>query len=555
MAWQDTSTISERPFRRDKVIQVRTGKIKPCFGLSDPSAIFKSAHSKAVKVSILGCEGDEHAYEHHGGPDKALMHYASQHYKQWQVEHPFNAHLFTPGGFGENIVSEVAEENSICIGDILSIGKDILVQVSEPRQPCYKLNHRFEIENMSLLSQNAGRTGWYYRVLREGYLQPGDKMELVERKYPQWTIRNLQRYLYEEPYRKDEGAMVELSGLPELGLEIRTIFENRRKKVFLNESMRLQGDRTDALKWSQYRLARRQEQTPKITSFEFEALNRDNNPTKAEPGTHVRVRLGRDGKLVRAYSVVKGDSNCFTLGIALEASSRGGSRYLHEQVSVGDILTFGEMKSDFGLNAAADEHIFIAGGVGITAFIASATKLQDQGTDYQLFYGVKSPCDVAFKEELACLGKNIRILDGSQGHRLNLLQIIGKAQSQTHIYVCGPERLLKEVMSTAQDLCFPVSHIHSEAFAVATSGDPFSVELIGSQKTLEIAAEQTLLDVLRDAGIDVPSSCEVGNCGTCRVGVRKGRVEHRGTGLIHEEKCRSMLSCVSRGIGHIELEL
>ncbi|RDW65490.1 hypothetical protein BP5796_10182 [Coleophoma crateriformis] len=555
MAIQDTATISAGSFKRDKIIQVRTGKVKPCFGLSDPSAIYKSPLTKPVRVTVLGCEGDEQAYEHHGGPDKALMHYASQHYKQWQIEYPFNAHLFTTGGFGENIVSQVAEESNICIGDILSLGKEILIQVSEPRQPCYKLNHRFEMKNMSLLSQNAGRTGWYYRVLREGNLQPGDEMFLVDRKYPQWTIRNMQRYLYEEPYRKDEKAMAELAELPELGLETRTIFANRLNKVFLNENMRLQGGGTDALKWTQYRLVRRQEQTPKITAFEFEALTWVDNPTKVEPGTHIRVKLGKDGRLVRAYSVVKGDSNCFTLGIALEESGRGGSQYIHEQVSVGDLLTFGEMKSDFALNKAADEHIFIAGGIGITAFVASATKLLNQSAKYHLFYAVKKACDIAFKDELAPLGKNITVLDGSQGQRLDLLKVIGKASSQTHVYVCGPERLLTAVQSTARELGFPASNVHFEAFVVATSGDPFMVGLVKSQKTLDVASEQTLLDVLRDAGLDIPSTCEVGNCGTCRVGVRKGRVEHRGTGLIDDEKCGSMLSCVSRGIGHIELEL
>jgi len=97
--------------------------------------------------------------------------------------------------------------------------------------------------------------------------------------------------------------------------------------------------------------------------------------------------------------------------------------------------------------------------------------------------------------------------------------------------------------------------LHFEKFEISTSGDPFTAQLAESKKKIEVNGEQTLLDALREAGLDVPSSCEAGNCGTCRVGVKGGRIEHRGTGLTEDEKCSSMLSCVSRGIGDIVLEL
>ena len=550
---QVDTTLTTTPFQNDTLLQVRTGRIRPTFGHSEPSGIFKTPRTKPIHLSTLGLEGDERAYEFHKGPDNALMHYPSQHYALWKLEHPENAHLFTVGAFGENLVTEKACEDNICIGDVFRIGKEALIQVSMPRQPCYKLNHRFEIKDMSLRSQTLNRTGWYYRMLKQGWLAAGDEIVLVERKHPKWTIVNVQHFLYKDI--KNQQAIEELAELPELAIEIRTILKNRLKKKFLDESRRLEGGKEMALTWSKYRLAEKRRETPRISSFVFEAVDPSQDPKIVEPGSHIRVKLGSSGKLVRAYSVINGNKNRFTLGVALEEASRGGSKYLHENVEVGGLVTFGEIKSDFPLSLAADRHIFIAGGIGITAFIASARKLQEQREDFHLYYAVRCSEDIAFVRHVEPLGPNISILDGSEGQRLDLSRIIQKADDQTHIYVCGPDRLMSAVTSVAGDLNFPQANIHFEAFTAATSGDPFEVELDESDKFLEVKEEQTLLDVLRDAGFEIPSSCEVGNCGTCRVGVKSGRVDHRGTGLMADEKRSAMLSCVSRGIGKVILDL
>ena len=101
----------------------------------------------------------------------------------------------------------------------------------------------------------------------------------------------------------------------------------------------------------------------------------------------------------------------------------------------------------------------------------------------------------------------------------------------------------------------PQDQVHFEAFEIAATGDPFTAELLSSQKTIEVSSSKTLLEALREAGIEVPSSCEAGNCGTCRVNVAKGRVDHRGTGLLDSDKEIAMLACASRGVGSIVLEL
>ncbi|TVY37682.1 Phthalate 4,5-dioxygenase oxygenase reductase subunit [Lachnellula occidentalis] len=542
----DDASLPTLPQHIDTIQQVRTGAIKPAFG--EHSGIFKTPQSSRVKVSFARCGSDERAWEGHAGPDNALHHYDARHYAVWRRELPECAHLFEPGAFGENIVSVGMSEQSVCIGDIWRFGEEVVVQVSKPRAPCYKLNHRFGVRDMSLRSQNARRTGWYYRVLKEGWIGAGDEIVLLERSIRGGLLRG---------DIKDEVAMKELAYLPELGEEIRNMFLNRlTKKIFIDDSLRLEGGEANVLKWTRYRLVSKTKETPRIYSFIFEAVTASKEAAKVEPGSHIRVKLGKEGKLVRAYSVVGGDANRFELGVALDkAESRGGSEYLHEAVKPGDILSFSEMESDFPVQENAECHVLIAGGIGITAFIASARHLQEQGSAFHLYYAVRSAGDVAFGRFIQTFGASVTVLDGARGQRLDIPGILEKHNDRTHVYVCGPDCLLSAVTTAAKDFNFPLSNIHSEAFVVETSGDPFSVELGKSGGTLDVKAEYSLLDVLRDAGFDIPSTCEVGNCGSCKVEVCSGKVEHRGTGLSRNEKKDAMLSCVSRGVGRITLDL
>ena len=312
------------------------------------------------------------------------------------------------------------------------------------------------------------------------------------------------------------------------------------------------------MKWSKYQLIEKKKQTETISSFVFSAIEKVDNPTKVMPGAHIRVKLGpKSGNLVRAYSVVDGDSNTFTLGIAHDANSRGGSKFMHEQLEAGDELVFSKMASDFPLweNGECDGHIFIAGGVGITAFLASARLLKEQGHSFKLYYATKREEDIAFRDILEDLCENVEFRVSEKDRRLDITNILSQASKKTHVYVCGPERLLNAVKETGKVIGFPEPNISSEAFVVSTSGDPFTVKIESQDKELCVKEEESLLDVLRSAGFDMASSCEVGNCGTCRIGVRKGRVEHRGTALLEDEKNGMLLSCVSRGIGTLVLDL
>lgn len=151
---------------------------------------------------------------------------------------------------------------------------------------------------------------------------------------------------------------------------------------------------------------------------------------------------------MRAYPVVGANSNRFELGVAFDKDiSRGGLQYLHENVNIGDELQFGVIKSEFLLQEDADAHVLIAGGIGITAFLATARFLQDQKAIYHLYYAMRSAEDLPFKQYLNALSEHLTILDGSKGQRLDIPKILGKAKTGTHIYSCGPDRLMSATTS------------------------------------------------------------------------------------------------------------
>ncbi|KAJ4134324.1 hypothetical protein NW765_008359 [Fusarium oxysporum] len=155
-------------------------------------------------------------------------------------------------------------ETNVCIGDIFRIGRDVIIQVSGPRQPCYKLNHRFQHKKISAMTQSSGRTGWYYRVLETGFIEQGDAMELVERINPTWSLSRVQKYLYHE--KDNIETFQELVSLPALSEEMVGIFQDRLDHGTEDMSGRLEGDGVPVV-WRPYKLASKTELTPRIKSF------------------------------------------------------------------------------------------------------------------------------------------------------------------------------------------------------------------------------------------------------------------------------------------------
>ena len=354
----------------------------------------------------------------------------------------------------------------------------------------------------------------------------------------------------------------------ELGAEARDAFwgrvVKRRARVRREERERERrekggvGGAGEEGKWRVFRVVERTRETGRVEGFVLEAVRKlggeEGEEVNLKPGTHVKVRLGNG--LVRAYSVVGGDRNRFQLGVALDEESRGGSRYLHETAVVGHEVEVGGFTGAVPFASAASHHVFVAGGVGITAFLELIERYASINLSVKLHYAVRSADEVPFRERLAKLGDKVVIYDKAAGQRLDIRHIIENMPWNSQLYFCGPKRLMDEAAKETRSCGVAEGEVHFEAFEADVSGDPFEAVVANKGgKTIKVGEEETLLECLQKEFGDIDSSCCVGNCGTCRVGLKGGRVDHRGTALTEEEKATSMLACVSRGIGSITIEI
>lgn len=176
------------------------------------TGFYKQAISGPVQLTRLGLSGDSVAdTANHGGPDKALLCYPASHYPRWSVEHP--ELQMGPGGFAENLTLSGVDEGGVCIGDRFRMG-DCEVQVSQPRQPCWKISRRWGVKTLTKQVTQTGRTGWYLRVINEGRIEAGQTLVLVERKHPDWTVTRANDVMFGR--ESDRIAVHELMGLESL---------------------------------------------------------------------------------------------------------------------------------------------------------------------------------------------------------------------------------------------------------------------------------------------------------------------------------------------------
>lgn len=190
------STMIESP-RAGSLVSIQVGKVNKYGDAAAKrpdekewtSAILKHKIGSLVYCTKLGLEGDEQAdRKHHGGPDKALLAYPYEHYDKWNEE--LSAHDWAPGGFGENLTITQFDESTVYIGDVFQIG-GVVVQVSEPRQPCYKLARKWGIKELPNLVMQNNRSGWYFRVMQPGEIYQGAEVKLIDRSNEEWSAAHV----------------------------------------------------------------------------------------------------------------------------------------------------------------------------------------------------------------------------------------------------------------------------------------------------------------------------------------------------------------------------
>ncbi len=293
--------------------------------------------------------------------------------------------------------------------------------------------------------------------------------------------------------------------------------------------------------------------TDRIVRLRLESPNGKPFPAWS-PGSHVDVVCGDTG-LSRQYSLCGDPSDRVGLEIAVlrDAESRGGSEWIHEHAHVGTSMEIRGPRNHFRLDTDVKRYVFIAGGIGVTPISAMAREALRTGTDYEFHYAGRSRASMAMLDELqATHGARLQLWVSDEGNRSDLPVLLADLPEGAQVYCCGPAHMITELEQLAADL--PEGTLHVEHF---TSGlgdlDPtaehgFDLELNNSGVTVYVEPDQTVLQALRSANVDVPSDCEEGLCGTCQIGVMDGDIDHRDVVLTKAEREAGnvMLACCSR---------
>lgn len=197
---------------RISIDAILTGKAERFRG-DEASAIAKAPVAGSQRVGFLGIAGDEQAdLSVHGGTDKAIHHYPRDHYGWWAETLGGHDLLDAPGAFGENISTAGLVETEACIGDRYRLGS-ALVEISQGRQPCWKLGHRFGIASVTATVVTSRRSGWYYRVIEEGTVAAGDSLELVARPLPEWSVERVFALLIGGDGKREPAALRALAAM------------------------------------------------------------------------------------------------------------------------------------------------------------------------------------------------------------------------------------------------------------------------------------------------------------------------------------------------------
>jgi ferredoxin-NADP reductase len=263
-------------------------------------------------------------------------------------------------------------------------------------------------------------------------------------------------------------------------------------------------------------------------------------------GSHVDVHLPNG--IVRQYSLVnEGEQHRYLIGVKLDRQSRGGSRYMHDDLRVGAVLKISSPRNNFPLAEDATHSVLIAGGIGITPIAAMAKRLEQIGKSWELHYAVRTRDEACFLEGLNQAKVHLHVDVEHQNAPMNISGILAKTPSDAHVYCCGPGPMLDVFESCAQGR--PADNIHIERFAaVHVDAEPsvkgYTIKLNKSGLEFTVQPGQTMLEVLRGHGIEVSTSCEQGICGSCETRVLAGIPEHRDSLLSASEKASNKVIMV-----------
>jgi len=290
-----------------------------------------------------------------------------------------------------------------------------------------------------------------------------------------------------------------------------------------------------------------------IWLFELRPLDGGNLPEFAA-GAHLGIRVP-NGE-TRKYSLCNDpqERDRYVLAVKKEHGGKGGSISLIEDSKLGDVVKITPPRNDFALREGSASYIFIAGGIGITPIRAMIKHLLATGAKpFKLFYFTRAPEIMAFREEFSApefRGKVVIHHDNGNPDKAFDLWPVLEEPKGAHLYCCGPRGLMEAVRDMTGH--WSSAAVHFEDFGAVKvrpeDNRPFAVRLAKSGEIFEIPNNKSILEVLREAGRKLPSSCESGTCGTCKTRYLKGEADHRDLALSEPERAKSIMICVSRAM-------
>jgi vanillate O-demethylase ferredoxin subunit len=290
-----------------------------------------------------------------------------------------------------------------------------------------------------------------------------------------------------------------------------------------------------------------------INFYEFRPL--DGQPLPAfSAGAHIDLHLANG--LVRQYSLCNGqdERHRYVVGVKQDPKSRGGSRWIHEQLRVGALMTISQPRNNFALLEDAPASVLIAGGIGVTPMASMVARLCALGRDWELHYSVRCREDAVTHAALADPRVHLHVDAEQGGAWMDIAAIVRAAAPQAHLYCCGPAPMLAGFQAAARHL--PPAQVHLEHFGAvheAAAGGGFALELARSGRRIQVCRGQTIIEALRGAGVAVQTSCEQGICGVCETRVLAGTPDHRDGLLSEQEKAANtaMMICCSGSRGEL----
>ena len=302
-------------------------------------------------------------------------------------------------------------------------------------------------------------------------------------------------------------------------------------------------------------VAHRSDAAQGIVTFDIRSKDGTLLPTFSA-GSHIDVHLPNG--LTRQYSLCLDprERSRYRLGVLREAESRGGSVAVHDLLREGTEVSISEPRNLFRLNEAANRSLLFAGGIGITPILSMAYRLQALECDFELHYAVRSQARAAFLDEMlaSAFGSRVHLYvdEDPTSAKFDATALVGESSPGTHLYCCGPSGFIEAVKTAAKNANWSDDHVHVEHFAAAAHSNNKPLRIVAKRSgiTIEVSANESILDALRAHGIEVQTSCEAGACGTCLVRVLEGTPDHRDIYQTDEEKAanKQITVCCSRAL-------